>query len=121
MAELALTESKRPQLIEHQRQLSRNGRALLETWLKSHADVASVKPSAATSLGFVHYHFDKPSYDVAEAIRRHASVLVAPGSSLGAEGHLRITLGYPTPYVQAALERIATVLHELKSSEPILT
>jgi aspartate/methionine/tyrosine aminotransferase len=39
---------------------------------------------------------DKPSYKVAEAIRQRASVLVAPGSSLGSEGYLQITLGYPT-------------------------
>jgi aspartate/methionine/tyrosine aminotransferase len=116
MAELALSEAKRSQLIERQRQLSRDGRALLETWLSSHADVVSVKPSAATSLGFVHYHFDKPSYEVAETIRQRASVLVAPGSSLGSEGHLRITLGYPTPYLQIALERIAPILYELKET-----
>jgi aspartate/methionine/tyrosine aminotransferase len=116
MAELALTEPKRSHLIERQRQLSRAGRSLLESWLKSHAELVSVRPSAATSLGFVHYHFDKLSYDVAEAIRQQASVLVAPGSNLGAENHLRITLGYPTPYVQAALERIAPVLYELKEA-----
>jgi aspartate/methionine/tyrosine aminotransferase len=116
MAELALAEPKRSLLIERQRQLSRNGRAVLESWLKSQPEIVSVKLSEATSLGFVHYHFDKPSYEVAEAIRRRASVLVAPGSSLGSEGYLRITLGYPTDYVRAALERIAPVLYELKAS-----
>jgi aspartate/methionine/tyrosine aminotransferase len=121
MAELALTEPKRSQLTERRRQLSRNGRTLLGTWLNSQPEVVSVKPSAATSLGFVHYHFDKPSYEVAETLRQQASVLVAPGSSLGAEHHLRITLGYPLDYVKAALDRIATVLHELKASEPVLT
>jgi aspartate/methionine/tyrosine aminotransferase len=57
----------------------------------------------------VRYHFDVPSYDFAEQIRTTQSVLVAPGSTLGAEHHLRITVGYEPAKIRTALARIAAV------------
>jgi len=51
---------------------------------------------------------------VADAIRTQASVLVAPGSCFGVEGHLRIALGLEPAFVNEALERIARVLRELQ-------
>jgi aspartate/methionine/tyrosine aminotransferase len=57
----------------------------------------------------VRYNLPIRSYDLAERIRQEASVLVAPGSALGVEQHLRITVGYEAEKVRAALERIGAV------------
>jgi aspartate/methionine/tyrosine aminotransferase len=47
------------------------------------------------------------SFELAEHIRRTESVLVAPGEFMGADRHLRITLGYEPDKVRRALDRIA--------------
>ena len=69
--------------------------------------------AVATSIAFVQYHFDMPSAELADHIRRKASVLVAPGGYLGTENHLRITVGYPPQKVSTALERIGAAVAEL--------
>ena len=116
LAAIALKPEKRQRLIERQRDLSKAGRRVLESWLRRQGNVFSVLPSAATSLGFVRFELPLSSFDFAEAIRQEASVLVAPGSYLGAEQHLRITLGYEPDKVLKALDRIGDVAAKLRSA-----
>jgi hypothetical protein len=42
-------------------------------------------------------------------------VLVAPGSTLGVEGYLRITVGYEPAKIEAALTRIGGVMQTLSA------
>lgn len=114
LAAIALKPEKRKKLIDRQRDLSRKGRRLLENWLHQQGNVFSVLPSAATSLGFVRFDLPISSFEMAEAIRRDGSVLVAPGSYLGAEQHLRITLGYEEDKVLKALDRISSIAKALR-------
>jgi aspartate/methionine/tyrosine aminotransferase len=116
LAAIALQPEKRARLIERQRELSITGRRVLDSWLRQQGNVFSVLPSAATSLGFVHFDLPITSLEFAEEIRRQSSVLVAPGSFLGAEQHLRITLGYEPDKVLKALDRIAKVADSLRRS-----
>ena len=114
LAAIALKPEKRSRLIERQRDLSKTGRRVLESWLRQQGNVFSVLPSAATSLGFVRFDLPISSFDLAEAIRQDGNVLVAPGSYLGAEQHLRITLGYEQDKVLKALDRISAVAATLR-------
>jgi len=113
LAEVALSEPVRSKLLARQRRLSAEGWALLDQWLRTHPGLISVQPSDATSIAFVRYRAEMNSVAVATAIREQASVLVAPGAYLGAEHHLRITLGVGADLVVPALERIARVLASL--------
>ena len=113
LAEIALQPAKRKMLLDRQRQLSREGHTLLESWVRKQEGRFSVSPAVATSIAFVRYHFDMPSAELADHIRTKASVLVAPGAYLGTEHHLRITLGYEPTKVSTALERIGAVAAEL--------
>jgi aspartate/methionine/tyrosine aminotransferase len=113
LAELALQPEKRTMLLERQKKLSREGHAVLESWVREQEGRFSVSPAVATSIAFVRYHFDMSSAELADHIRRNASVLVAPGAYLGTEHHLRITVGYEPQKVRTALERIGTVAAEL--------
>jgi aspartate/methionine/tyrosine aminotransferase len=61
----------------------------------------------------VQYHFEMPSAELADQIRKKASVLVAPGGYLGTEHHLRVTVGYEPQKIKTALERISGVVAEL--------
>ena len=122
VAELALTPAMRARLIARQRGLTRTGWEVMERWLAANADLVSVGASEATSMGFVRYSIPGSSVAVADRIRREASVLVAPGEYLGADGHLRIGHGLGAEYVTTALDRIADVLRRAAAgSPPVLT
>ncbi len=113
LAEIALKPEKRKMLLDRQRRLSREGHTLLEHWIGEQEGRFSVSKAVATSIAFVKYHFDMPSVELANQIRRKASVLVAPGAYLGTEHHLRITVGYEPAKINTALGRIGAVAAEL--------
>jgi aspartate/methionine/tyrosine aminotransferase len=113
LAEIALQPAKRKMLLDRQRKLSREGHTVLENWVRVQEGRFAVSEAVATSIAFVRYNFDMPSAELADCIRRKASVLVAPGAYLGTENHLRITVGYEPEKVQTALERIGAVAAEL--------
>jgi aspartate/methionine/tyrosine aminotransferase len=112
LATLALAPAKRRRLLDRQKELSRAGWAVLQEWLAAE-ERFSVGPSAATSIGFVRYDLPIPSFELAEHIRRTERTLVAPGSLLGAEHHLRITLGYEPSKVRQALARVSAAVASL--------
>ena len=113
LATIALQPEKRRALLDRQKQLARNGWQVLEAWLAEQRGLFDVQPSEATSIAFVRYHLPLSSFDFAERVRKEASVLLAPGSFMGAEQHLRITLGYEPEKVRTALERLGAVAQRL--------
>ena len=114
LAEIALEPSKRQALLDRQKRLSRQGHAILEDWIGQQQGLFSINRAAATSIAFVRYHFDIGSVELAHHIRTRASVLVAPGATLGQEHHLRIAVGYAPEKLKIALGRIASAVAELR-------
>ena len=113
LAEIALQPAKRLQLLTRQREISRAGLAVMRNWLPTQQGRFFLHTPQATSIAFVGYTGGMPSYALAEAIRQQASVLVAPGSTLGVESYLRITVGYEPAKIEAALNRIGAVMQML--------
>ncbi|OEJ24408.1 aminotransferase [Streptomyces agglomeratus] len=113
LAEIALTERNRTRLTHRYRNLIRESRTWLDDWVTAHGDLVSYVPPPATALGFVAYHLDLPSRQVAETLRARGDVLVGAGAHFGTEGHLRIAHGHDPAYLAAALDRTASVLKEL--------
>jgi aspartate/methionine/tyrosine aminotransferase len=113
LATLAIQPEKRARLVERQRALSRAGHAVLDEWLGTQNGRFSVRPSVATAIAFVRYELPLTSFEFAEHIRKTQRVLVAPGGFMGAEHHLRITLGYEPDKVRRALDRIAAAADAL--------
>jgi aspartate/methionine/tyrosine aminotransferase len=113
LGELALEPSTRDRLLARTRRYIRDGYGRLEAWIASNADLLSIVPPDATALGFVRYHLDLPSVEVAHALRREADVLVAPGSTFGVEQHLRITHGLEPALLDEAFGRAGRVLRGL--------
>jgi len=89
----------------------RIGRAL--PWLREHRDVVSLVEPQSTPLGWLGYRSDRGSVEVADLIRREASVLVCPGVYFGCERYLRLNFGFDTDYVAGALEAMSPVLRAL--------
>ena len=110
LATIVLQPEKRRTLLARQKQLSREGWQLFESWLEEQDGLFEVGPSAATSIAFTYYRLPLSSFELAERIRQEASVLVAPGGYLGAEQHLRITLGYEPEKIRMALQRVGAVV-----------
>jgi len=119
LAEIALEPAKRRMLLERQKKFSREGHRILRDWVHEQNGRFSVSDPVATSIAFVHYHFGMPSVELADHIRRKASVLVAPGAYLGTEHHLRITVGYEPEKVRTALARIGDTVGSLEVSQPL--
>jgi aspartate/methionine/tyrosine aminotransferase len=71
------------------------------------------QPTTATALSFPRIDLPLPSVHVADEIRTRGSVLVIPGSMMGSEGHVRLTVGFEPEFLGPALDRIAGVLDEL--------
>jgi aspartate/methionine/tyrosine aminotransferase len=115
LAAIALQSEKRKALLARQQGISQAGWQVLETWVAQQHGLFDVYPSDATSIAFVRYHLPIASFDLVERIRREASVLLAPGSYLGAEQYLRITFGYEPEKVQTALDRVRTVVAGIKT------
>ena len=113
LAEIALQAGKRKMLLDRQKKLSSQGHQLLEDWIRTQNGAFSIVKPEATSIAFVRYHFDVPSLEMAEHIRKTSSVLVAPGAFLGTEHHLRMCVGYPREKITQALERIGAAVTEL--------
>ena len=114
LADRALSDGHREDLLRRQRSISRKGHEVLDAWLAEQGGLFSAGPRGATSIGFVRYHVDAPSFEVAERIRQEASVLTAPGAFLGTEGHLRITVGYEPEKIRPALDRVAEVVRGMR-------
>ena len=113
LATIALQPAKRAQLFTRQRAISQAGLQVLREWIARENGRFTVQPAQATSIAFVRLHHPMLSYAFAEVVRTKANVLIAPGSTLGAEHHLRITVGYPVDVVRTSLERISSVADAL--------
>jgi aspartate/methionine/tyrosine aminotransferase len=113
LADLALAPERRPKLLDRQRELARRGQAILDAWLADNHALFSVAHRQATAIAFLRVHLDLSSFEVAEAVRKEASLLTAPGAFLGAEGHLRLTVGYEESKIRSALDRLAEVVGRL--------
>jgi len=113
MAEIALVPAKRQMLLARQKMITQAGMVEMRAWLQTQAGRFSLGPTQATSIAFVRVHHDASSYHVAEHIRQTVNVLVAPGSTLGVEGHLRITVGYEAEKVRNALRLIGQAVATL--------
>ncbi|HEU5085886.1 MAG TPA: aminotransferase class I/II-fold pyridoxal phosphate-dependent enzyme, partial [Roseiflexaceae bacterium] len=119
LAAIALEGAKRRQLLDRQRAITRQGFKVLEGWLPAQEGRFSWHANDATSIAFVRLHLPVSSFAFAERVRQDASVLIAPGSALGAEDYLRITVGYEPGKVQAALDRIGMVAARLGAAQRV--
>lgn len=114
LAQLALSEPCRTQLLARNRRLIREGWARLSRWIEGTDGLVTAVRPEATALAFLRYHLDLPSLEVAHALRR-GGVLVGVGSHFGIEQHLRVTHGLEEEYMTAALERMSTVFEALRN------
>jgi len=115
LAEIAVSAETRPALFQRNRTLIREGLARLNAWIATTNGLVSLTQPQATALAFVAYHVDRPSLEVAHALRE-GGVLVGVGAHFGIEQHLRITHGLDAEYMEDALARMTTIFTELATA-----
>lgn len=107
-------------VIEHRdRFLPRNAAIISENlafareWFACHADLATWNEPHAGLLAMMRYTADIGSGEIADNLARDARVMLAPGSSFGLEGYLRIGIGQRPDVFAEGLRRTAAYLSQL--------
>lgn len=109
LAEIALTEPVRSQILQRNREAVERGWQVMEAWSREHPGMITLSRPAATPLAFPKVHTALNSVEVCDLLRKEASVLVCPGVYFGGEGHFRLNFGFGTAYVAAALAAMTPV------------
>ena len=86
-------------------------------WFADHADLVSWTPPRAGLLALMRYHLDVPSLELANRLAEQHSVMLAPGSAFGFEGHLRVGIGQDPAVFMEGLARTARCLAGLNETE----
>ena len=106
----------RDEILPRNAQIIADNMATAQAWFEAHADLVSWTPPRAGLLAMMRYTLDIPSTDLADALARDARVMLAPGSSFGIEGHLRIGVGQRPDIFKAGLDRTADYLTRLRDT-----
>ncbi len=85
-------------------------------WFAEHADLVSWTPPRGGLLALMRYNLDVPSKDLSDRLAAEFSVMLAPGSAFGYEGHLRLGVGQSPPVFAEGLHRTALCLEALRMS-----
>lgn len=108
-------------IAERDRILPRNGAIIAENmtfarnWFSEHADLATWTEPRAGLLAMMKYNLPMESSALGDGLARDMRVMLAPGSSFGLEGYLRVGVGQRPDLFAEGLRRTAayfTAIHE---------
>lgn len=103
-------------IVERDRILPRNGAIIAENmafarrWFAEHADLATWTEPRAGLLAMMKYNLPMESSTLADGLARDVRVMLAPGSSFGLEGYLRVGVGQRPDLFAEGLRRTAAYL-----------
>ena len=95
------------------RRIIAENKAAASAWFAANADLVAWRAPSAGLLTMLAYSPDMPSLPLANRLAEEASVMLAPGSTFGLEGHLRIGIGQEPTIFQEGLDRAATFLRQV--------
>lgn len=111
LASVALRE--RDKIVARNQEIMRQNLDYAEGWFARHSELASWNAPRGGLLALLKYNVDLPSDQVANTLAKDYSVMLAPGSTFGYEGHLRIGIGQTPEIFAEGLERTARCLERL--------
>ncbi|HKG25149.1 MAG TPA: aminotransferase class I/II-fold pyridoxal phosphate-dependent enzyme, partial [Thermomicrobiales bacterium] len=115
LADVAL--KLRDQIVARNHEIVAANLAAADRWFAEHADLVSWTRPHAGLLALMRYHLDVPSLDLSNKLAADYSVMLAPGSAFGFEGHLRIGIGQTQRIFEEGLNRTAACLQQLQREE----
>ncbi len=82
--------------------------------MDDHPGLFSLTPPDASAVAFVKYDFDINSSEFIKQLYTEKSVLIVPGDHFGLDHHVRVSFGLPHDYLTQALDRIASLIGEIR-------
>ncbi len=120
LARVALSPTRRPQLLARTREIIRANLPVVEEWLQDrHPGFAWISPEAGAIL-YVRYNHRLNSMKLVTRLREDHSVLIVPGDHFGMDGYLRIGFGESAEYITAGLARLHALLESLSVAERLV-
>lgn len=113
LAQIALANRER--IIARNHAIVTENMATAERWFAENADLVTWTPPRAGLLALMTYNVDIPSKELSDRLAGEYSVMLAPGSAFGFEGHLRIGVGQTPEIFKEGLFRAAACLRDLKA------
>jgi len=101
IAELAFRHRER--IVERNTAIIAANLAAAEAWVAGHSDILAWTPPRGGLLALLRYNLPIDSRELADLLATEYSVMLAPGSVFGLDGHLRIGLGQDSPIFRAGL------------------
>jgi len=114
LARIALAPERREAIFARTRGIIRANLPILESWLRSRADVFSHIPPRAGAILFARYELGIGSVALVDRLRVERSVLVVPGDQFGTPRHLRFGFGSDPEYLSRGLARIDETIAALR-------
>ncbi|MCC6791199.1 MAG: aminotransferase class I/II-fold pyridoxal phosphate-dependent enzyme [Thermomicrobiales bacterium] len=113
LAQIALANRER--IIARNHAIVTENMATAERWFAENADLVTWTPPRAGLLALMTYNVAVPSKELSDRLAGEYSVMLAPGSAFGFEGHLRIGVGQTPEIFKEGLFRAAACLRDLKA------
>jgi aspartate/methionine/tyrosine aminotransferase len=112
----ALALRQRDRIVERTQLIVSENLATARRWFAEQAEVAAWIEPRGGLLALLRYRLDVPSLDLANRLAGEYSVMLAPGSAFGYEGHLRLGIGQDPAIFAEGLSRTAACLADLRAS-----
>lgn len=113
LATLAI--QNRQALIDRNHQIVMANMRAADEWFADNADLVAWDRPRGGLLALVRYSIDCASSEMADRLARDFSVMLAPGSAFGYEGHLRIGVGQRPDIFAEGLRRAALCFRALNA------
>jgi aspartate/methionine/tyrosine aminotransferase len=113
LASQALQPEKRQVLFERNRKILKLNLAILEDWVKKHAEIFALIRPKAGAIAYLRYDLDIPSETLAERLRQEAGLLLVPGTHFQMGNFLRIGFGCESEQLRDGLGRFDRFLQGL--------
>jgi aspartate/methionine/tyrosine aminotransferase len=113
LAAFAMVPEVREAILTRTRAIVRANYPRLEAWLHSHDDVFTWTRPDAGAIAYAKYDLPIKSFDLAERIRVHRSVLLVPGDMFGLKKGMRFGFGYDIEHTLKGLALVDEVLGEV--------
>ncbi len=110
VAEIALSEEKRPMILKRNRDMLNKNIDILQDWIRSHGDLFEFIPPKAGGMAFMKYNMDINSTELSTWLRKQESVFIVPGDCYGMDGYIRIGLGERTAFLIEGLTKMSEAM-----------
>ncbi len=110
VAQIALSEEKRPMILKRNREMLNRNIDILQDWIRSHGDLFEFIPPKAGGMAFMKYNMDINSTELSTWLRKQESVFIVPGDCYGMDGYIRIGVGERTTFLIEGLTKMSEAM-----------